>query len=388
MEREYRDFLRLMGAFVREEPPRLGADTNWERLAELSRVHSLIGVWGYMLTNYHLCPEMAEGARHLCISTIAGFSQRNALAEQFSRDLAEQGIDHILMKGYVVKDCYCVPELRTYGDIDLAIRPEDRQRCHHFLLSRGFQVKTDWEPVYSYIRGQEFYELHTRLLDTDIPGKPRLEQWFANPWENAIPMGNHCWKFSTEYHFLYLLAHLAKHISGSGAGVRMYMDIALYVRRFGEDMDWDWVTRSLEETGLASFGNTVLSFVDRYFGVNSPLGRGVSREILEELAVFTISGGIFGREGRDSGTLTLKGEKPDATPAGTVLRRLFPPAKTIENRYTYLQKCPWLLPGAWIHRLVKTRKSWRDHTREARNILTADEETVHTLRQILSKIGL
>lgn len=388
MEREYLDFLHLMGAFVREEPPELGKDTDWGRLAELSRVHSLIGVWGYLLTNYHLCPEMAGGARHLCISTIAGFSRRNALAEQFSRELAEQGIDHILMKGYVVKDCYCVPELRTYGDIDLVIRPEDRQRCHRFLLEQGFQVKTDWEPVYSYIRGQEFYELHTRLLDTDIPGKPRLGQWFEKPWENVLPMGEHCYRFSTEYHFLYLLSHLAKHISGSGAGVRMYMDIALYIRRFGGEMDWGYVNRSLEEMELISFANTILSFIDQYFGVKNPLSGDTPPEILEELAEFTISGGVFGREGRDSGTLTLKSEKADATPAGTVLRRLFPPAKTIESRYTYLQKYPWLLPGAWVHRLIKTRKSWRDHTREARNILSADEETVHTLRQILPKIGL
>lgn len=388
MEQEYRDFLQLMGAFVREEPPGLEGEPDWRRLAELCRVHSLLGIWGYMLTNYGLCPELSAAARQACMSTISGFGHRNALAQAFSRSLAQEGIDHILMKGIVIKDCYCVPELRTYGDVDIVICPEDRQRCHAFLLRQGFQVKTDWEPVYSYTRGQEFYELHTQLLDAQIPDKPRLGQWFANPWGNVIALSPHCYGFQQEYHLLYLLAHLAKHISGSGAGVRMYMDIALYIRCFGVGMDWNYINQSLEEMGLSTFAATVFAFNETCFGVKSPLSGDISPEILENLAQFTISGGVFGREGRSSGVLTLKSTKEETTPAATVLRRLFPGAKTIESRYTYLQKHPWLLPAAWVHRLIKTRESWGDHAREARDILSADEEAVRELRQIVSQIGL
>lgn len=388
MKQEYDSFLQLMGSFVREEPPRLQAEPDWNAQMALARVHSLAGVLGYMIVQYRLCPELHGISRELCMSTIDGFNQRNAQTERFSQALAGQGIDHILMKGYVVKDCYPLPELRTYGDIDLVIRPEDRKKCHEFLLRQGFQVKTDWEPVYSYTRGMEFYEIHTQLLDADIPGKPQIRQWFSRIWSNAVPDGAHRFVFQTEYHFLYLLTHLAKHICGSGAGVRMYMDIALYLRRFGESMDWDRVRRGLRELELTEFAVTILCFVEHYFGIKNPLNGDTSEDILEELADITLSGGIFGREGQHSGTLTMKTQVANATPAGTLLRRLFPGAKTIETRYTYLQKRPWLLPVAWVHRLFKTRKSWRDHSQEARNIWHPDRAQVQRAQQLNRDIGL
>lgn len=387
MEREYAYFLHLMGAFIREEPPRREENLSWDTLMELARVHSLSGVLGYLIMSYDLCPTLSAAARQLCMSTISAFTQRDALTRRFSQALSRQGIDHILMKGYVVKDCYPLPQLRTYGDIDLVIRPEDRPRCHDYMLSQGFRVKTDWEPVYSYLRGTELYELHTQLLDTDIPGKPRLRDWFSAPWDNVLPADGHSFRFRTEYHFLYLIAHLAKHVQGAGAGVRMYMDIALYLRRH-TDMDWDALGRDLTDMGLYDFAVTVLAFGEVYFGVRSPLGGNVPREWLEELGACTLSGGIFGREGQDSGTLILRAQKPDASAAGTVLRRLFPRAKSIESRYTYLQKRPWLLPVAWVHRLFKTRRHWRDHTREARDICRADRAQVRRAQTLLRDIGL
>ena len=49
---------------------------------------------------------------------------------------------------------------------------------------------------------------------------------------------------------------------------------------------------------------------------------------------------------------------------------------------------PWLLPAAWVHRLVKTRKTWGDHAREAKSILGADPEKVRRVRKLQSDIGL
>lgn len=71
-----------------------------------------------------------------------------------------------------------------------------------------------------------------------------------------------------------------------------------------------------------------------------------------------------------------------------LMNRLFPAADTIQNRYTYLQKYPWLLPAAWVHRLVKTRGRFHDHTVEARGILSANKEAVQKLSRVYEAIGL
>ena len=39
-----------------------------------------------------------------------------------------------------------------------------------------------------------------------------------------------------------------------------------------------------------------------------------------------------------------------------MLSTAFPPAKTLESRYTYLKERPYLLPLAWTSRILKYQK--------------------------------
>lgn len=389
MDHESEYLLHLMGAYLREAEPEGAADADWKQLQHLAHINNLTGVFDYMAMTYDLCPEAAASMRQVCMATITGYANRAAMAEMLSGELTRQGIDHILMKGYVLRDYFPVPELRAFGDIDLVIRREDRAKSHELMLQLGYQVKNDWEPVYSYKKPREHYEFHTELLETDISDRMDFRRYFADPWQYAEAAGEHCYRFRPEFHFLYLLVHLAKHIHGSGAGIRLYMDIAAFARHFGNDLDWNWIRGELEKLQFTDFAGTVLDFVQRYFGIGSPITPGTTDAgTLEALAEFTVSGGVFGRSGHDSAAMTMKSEKPETTRLGAVLRKLFPAAKTIESRYTYLQGRPWLLPVAWIHRLVKTRAALCQHTREARELLSADREEIRNLQNLIHRIGL
>ena len=57
-------------------------------------------------------------------------------------------------------------------------------------------------------------------------------------------------------------------------------------------------------------------------------------------------------------------------------------------RYTYLQRCPWLLPIAWVHRFFRTRETWGQHAQEAKSILNTDSFSVDKLRQVYRDLGL
>lgn len=391
MEREYEYLLHLLEAYLRDEKPRLQPDVDWIKLLRLSHIHSVAGILGNMAMSYDLCADEDTGAfaREICMSTIAGFAHRAALADRFLEQLAENGIDHVAMKGYVLKDYYPVPELRTFGDIDIVIRRSDRQKCHSLMLSLGYQVKTDWEPVYSYTKPHEYYEIHTELLEVDISEKTDYRAYFRDLWQYAVPDGAHRYQFRPEFHFLYMLVHLAKHITGSGAGIRLYLDVAVFILHFAGALDWNWVQAELEKLCLTDFSNTVLAFVRRYFGIEIPIPLPpVEEELLEALAVHTVSGGVFGQDDRDSGINTLKAENANTARLEVILKRLFPAAKTIENRYTYLQDRPWLLPVAWVHRFIKTKDTWGLHAEEARNILYADTGEVQKIQQFYEKIGL
>lgn len=394
MDREYEYLLHLMGAYLQEEEPEVIPDASWENLQRLAQIHNLTGVLNYVAMTYPICPDRQKQAMHrrLCMSTIAGFSGRGALAEEFSQMLSDHEIDHIMMKGFVLKEFYPVPELRTYGDIDLVIRKEDRAKCHELMKELGFQVVTDWEPVYSYRRESEFYEIHTELLETDISAKVNCREYFRDLWDHVHCVEGNRFEFEPEYHFLYLLTHLAKHVVSSGAGIRMYMDVAVFVKHYGASLNWARIAEELNLLLLWDFANVVFHVVEQYFGIRNPTeGKPVNLEVMESFLTMTMAGGLFGMTGRNAGVTSIKNESRahgGFSRLGTIKNRLFPAAETIENRYTYLQKRPWLLPVAWVHRLAITGSSFHEHTEEARSIMSVDQEEVQRLNRMYEEIGL
>ena len=394
MAREYEYLLHLLGAFIREEEPEIWPDVDWEKLVSLAGIHNIAGILGYLAMNWPICldEEMNIRLRGCCMKTLMRYADRGAMADNFSRKLAEQEIDHILMKGYILRAFFPVPELRTFGDVDVVIRIEDRRRCDTLMREWGYQIKADWEPVYSYTKNREYYEIHSQLMEVDLSKKVKYREYFGDPWEHAVPIGAHCYQLEPEYHLLYMLIHIAKHITGSGAGIRMYLDVAAFIRHYGDGLDWAWFARELEKLALGDFANTVLTLVQECFGVTSPIAlKPIGEGVLPELIRFTLAGGTFGQIGRDSGVLSMTAQSREdgvVSRAGTIVKRLFPSAASIQGRYTYLQKRPWLLPIAWVHRMVKTRDSWKGHTQEVQNILSADMEKVRERNQLYRKIGL
>lgn len=385
--------LRVLRGFVQSEDPG-PFDGDWTELLTLSGVHSVQGILGHSVMTYPH-PDSAPLARQMrqqCMQTMLLFSHRADAMGRLRTLLDGAGIDHLLFKGYVVREYYPVPELRTFGDIDFLIRREDRARCDALMLEQGFEPKGDWEPVYGYIRGNEYYEIHTEVLEVDVSDQADYRAYYRQVWDYAQPVGGHGYVLKPEFHLLYLLTHIAKHISSSGAGIRMYLDIAFFIRHFRDSLDWAWFTAEAEKLRFTDFVNMTFSLVERCFGVASPIPlRPVEEQVLADFIDFTMEGGTFGKIGRDSAVIQLKKQdrnEESISRGKTLLHRVFPSAATIARRYTYLQRRPWLLPVAWIDRLIRNRELLGQRIQESRDILTADEEEVLKLKRIYKEIGL
>lgn len=394
MDEESIQLIKLLKGFISAEKTEYDRRVNWGKLMELAGIHGVAGIVGYMAMEYpdestaHILPRL----RHECLGTISLYSRRAEQMKLLIREMTEAGIDHLLFKGFVLRDYYPVPELRTFGDIDFLIRPEDRAKSHEFMLKRGFQVKENWEPIYSYYKGTEYYEIHTDVMEVDVSDQADYKGYYKHVWEHAVQTGRHTWELTSEFHFLYLLTHIAKHISGSGAGIRMYLDIAVFIQHFGSTLDWEYIAGELEALRLSAFANVVLTVTETYFGVKSPLPlKTIPEETREDFMDFTMKGGVFGHVQRDAGLVALKREdrnEASVSRISTFLHRLFPAAQHLEKRYTYLQGRHWLLPAAWVHRFFRTRKDWGAHAQEAKSIMNTDTGEVLRLKRIYKEIGL
>ncbi len=385
--------LRVLRGFVQGEDP--GAFSgDWQQLFELSAMHSVTGILGHSVMSFPHADSapIASAMRRQCLQTMAIFSQRAEAMAQLTRSLSDEGIDHLLFKGYVVRDYYPIPELRTFSDIDFLIRPADRAKCDALMKQWGFEPLADWEPVFGYRRGTEFYEIHTHVLETDISERADYREYFSHVWEYAENLSSRTYVLPPEYHLLYLLTHIGKHIHGSGAGIRMYLDIAFFLQHFGDALDWEWFRKELEALHFYDFTNMVFTLVKREFGVESPISlRPVDEQVYRDFLDFTMAGGTFGKCNQDEAELQLKKQdlgSEKVSKVKTVLTQIFPPASKIERRYTYLQGRHWLLPAAWVHRVFYNREVWGNRAQRVQKILSADQEKIQKLRRIYHEIGL
>lgn len=398
MNEIYLKYLSVLRAFVQGSSPEKIGEEELKELMNLAHINSTCGLVGYVyITHPELAPpDTLTLLRKQCLHEITLYARRAEQMKLLAAELDKNGIECIFFKGFVVREYYPVPELRTFGDVDFVIRKEDRNKSDELMKSLGFEPRDSWEPVYSYLKGTEYYEIHTDVMEIDVSDKADYVEYFSHIWKYVRPAEvvrlPHAMEFTPEFHFIYLLTHIAKHISGSGAGVRMYLDIAFFIRHFGESVDWDWIAEELEKLCLADFANVALSAVERWFDVKSPLMlKPVPEELMDDFLEFTLSGGIYGYAGRDKSLVFLKQQdrnEEDVSKFKTLMYHAFPPANVMENRYTYLRKHRWLLPAAWVHRLAGSRKEWGRFADHTKNIINADEEDVLRLKRIYKELGL
>lgn len=378
----------LLRAFVLGEKPE-AADP--AVLIPAAQMQNLLPLLAYMNKKHRLFSDENTNAvlNRQLRQTIFLHNQRYTAFEELSTSLSEQGIDHLPVKGWYLRHLYEVPELRTFGDIDVLIRREDRQRVHGLMVSMGFSVQTDWEPTYTYRRGAELYELHTNLMEASLDGRSDLPAYFADAWSHAHVVSGRRFEPEKSFHFLYTLCHLAKHLYAGGAGLRMYLDAALFLQRHGRELDWEGIRREMAALKLPEFLDTVLTCCESWFGVTAGCDFHRS-EAADELLTYTLDADLFGKL-RDNSVVQMRNRRETAASGGkvsAVKRILFPPYEALVKRYTYIEGKKWLIPAALLHRAAVNLKNLPARSKTIRTIAETDRATVNAYDDFMNRIGL
>jgi len=380
MSRTDEYFTDILRAFVNETTIPISEEVDWARIYWLAKIHSVSGIIGYMLKQ--LPPEQQPVNEYVSKffqiynSTILCCAGRGIVMDRLLESYGDAGVPAVPMKGYIVRDFYPVKELRTFGDIDFLIREEDREKSHELMLAKGyicthpsltvFQQGGDvW--TYESANKQEMYEIHTSLLSANINGNSEYVEYVRHAWEH-VNCVNHVnfdgetnqYRFNETFHFIYVLLHLAKHCASFGAGIRMFMDIALIVKA-APPIDWDAVMREMRELELDDFFGMVMTLCNRWFGTVSPveIGTKVDTVLCDELSGYILSGGVFGFENEDESTLKMKKSRDSLGAVSgrkiklhVILKELFAEFPFMSSRYPVLKKVPFLLPIFWVMRWI------------------------------------
>ena len=235
--------------------------------------------------------------------------------------LRADGLAPGVVKGIVCRALYPQPELRPSSDEDLYLTAAEMPRFHAVLLRAGFVLT---EPERDYRSAHEaryvhpdtglVVEGHWALFPTEYAVYAALNVQLPNlmqraqDWESGgvtLRVPDVC------DHLIFLLLHAFKHFISSGVGVRQLCDIALWMRRFGAQIDWQRVRAALRATHSEGFAAAVIDAGVHWFGLERAAAHiPPDWEMLESAALLAdaLSGGVYGSADstrRHSCTITI-----------------------------------------------------------------------------------
>lgn len=275
--------------------------------------------------------------------------------------LRAAGLHPVVVKGQLCSRLYPQTDHRISADDDLLIPDGEFLACHEQLLANGLTTDMPADELASadevpYTKGGSplYIELHRHLFDSAEDAHDELNHFFTDI--NPVEMEGFLAMLPHE-HLLYLLLHAYKHFVRSGIGLRQFCDIGLWARAYHGEIDWQRLHEQCESVHAATFAAAAFRIARDDLGIEFDLPAPWDGSIdVEPLLHDTLCGGVYGSNDLTclhSSTVTLNAVKASRTgEKSNVLRTVFPKREYLERRYPYLRKRPYLLPVAWVQRLV------------------------------------
>ena len=188
--------------------------------------------------------------------------------------LDSAGIKAVILKGAAAGMLYPDPALRSYGDIDFMVSPDNLKKARSVLLAAGFTGEDD-EGVSDHHVGLEKDGVHLELhwRPNGIPqgaGKERLDALFLDALahaETATVQGHEFPVFPTMTNGVVLLLHARKHLAHGGLGFRQVIDWMMFARTYLTGEGWDEFRRLLDDPQLERTAKCLTRFCQVYLGM-------------------------------------------------------------------------------------------------------------------------
>lgn len=379
-QKEY--FVYLLSCFLSGNQPE-GREADFKELYRLADIHDVGAIIAQEISL--LPPEYQPDAQyHSYFRQVIGRTlqsyEKKLKAYQFIQQFLEKyQFDHLFVKGILVKDYYPIPEFRTSGDIDIIIRPDELPR-----------LKSVLEQAEIHIVDYVTETITVRIFDTMIEIHSTadvLSDYFDNIFTLCEKISDYSYQLNEYDHLLYVLCHLAKHLSYRGAGIRMLMDMDAVIRG-NKHFDAERFLLLCEKAGVKKTAQVILSLCHLWFDtpVSAYIDFKENETLLHQLETVFLDGGSFGYE---SSAIPAKYYEAGQTNSKflILLKMAFPSRDYLKIAYPYYQKHWYLYPIARMNRLIDGLFKKRKNTSDALKQIRSDSQITVQL-QLLQELDI
>ena len=272
------------------------------------------------------------------------------------RFLQKKGIRMLTVKGIICRELYPKSDYRISGDEDILVDKTQFEKCHKALLEfgmkpvkKGINIGTEYEVSYMKPGSPLYIEVHKSLFPPESEVYGDFNRFFMRSAENPARIlveGTEILTLDYTEHLFYLICHAYKHFLHSGFGMRQVCDIIMYSNMYGEKINWQLLLGWSREIHGEFFAAALFKIGKKY--------------LILDAGVY----GYEGRERRHSSNLTLNevSRQWNRERKNPVLQTIFPSLKSMKNEFAFLKKIPFLLPVAWLIRILRYKKETRKNT--------------------------
>lgn len=392
-----KEFLKILECFIHEKSCVLSEDFSaFEELYKMAVMHKVASavyekIWKDGRVNEQQNTLVSQWKRRAIMEVSLQVQRTNEFLKIYQK-LNAAGVRPLIVKGIIRREMYAMPDYCTSADEDLLIREEDFAKCDEILLAEGFrrekfeQKQIPMEVSYFHPQTAVYLEVHRALFAGKIGTFGDLNQDFAQAFENCICeniRGVDVWTLNPALHMWYLICHSLKHFLSGGFGVRQICDMVKMAEYYGEQIDWSWIKKRLEELQLETYWGAIMDIACKYLnyvpGKEVPFMKVDGTEFLLDL----FESGIYGSSSiarKQSANMTISAAKRGKkNTAVSLLASLFPGREYMCRKYPYLEKYPWLFPVASIQRIGHYMKTKEKH--DSRNSISIGMQRVELLKK-------
>ncbi|MCD8013269.1 MAG: nucleotidyltransferase family protein [Lachnospiraceae bacterium] len=303
----------------------------------------------------------------------------------------------IVLKGIVCRSLYKEgQDFRTSGDEDLLVDEANFQRAASVLEECGYHREVTHETHTDILQEVTFInadvglaiELHINPLGRANDLLSEMNDWFKDVFDKSEYvkiLDTQIRVMQPTDEFLFLVLHMFKHFTSTGAGLRMAMDVLLYMEKYYERIDWSYIWDRLKAVRADSYLADLIAMGNQYLGFALQQEKeAVCPETLVDDMMQTGLFGIVNENASETARYThMAIVNGGSSKFGAVWHMIFPSWKMWTSWRPYLKEKPWMLPVEWVKRVGRYLRSGKKVS-----VMTESYDAASSRIALLKKYGV
>lgn len=304
--------------------------------------------------------------------------------DKIKYEFDSRSISVLFLKGMILKHYYPLCSMRTMSDVDLIYREEDKDKIKKLFRELGYKCVVDFDGELSFSKPPFYYfEFHPRL---EFTAQHTCDS-FSQLWSTSrVVQDGRFSTLSLENTYIYMMEHLAKHIEKAGAGIRMVLDILVFLNAEGKKLNKDVVDTGLAQLKLTAFSERIKQLADNWFASDDPDTQSVTADFILNSSTFGLSSNAI----LQSNIRKEKRSGKKQSGIKAILRKIFPEYSYICGRFSSAKKLwflyPFYIPAYWCLRVFKDRNISTDNF--GNYFVKTDSEQAKYLLEAMNDMGL